>query len=83
MMGRTTPPRLDPAVTMPKARARWTRNQVPRAAIANSGRLLDLMDMGEADGIGLRMLTGIEEKRAAYGTADALGEENLIIFFGE
>jgi hypothetical protein len=34
MIGRATPPRLDPAVTMPKAMARCRRNQVPTAARA-------------------------------------------------
>lgn len=82
MMGRTTPPRLDPAVTMPKARARWTRNQVPRAAIA-IGDCVRVGGYERGNGMGWGMLTGIEEKRAAYGTADALGEENLIVFLGD
>lgn len=34
MIGRATPPRLEPAVTMPKAMARCRRNQVPTAARA-------------------------------------------------
>lgn len=83
MMGRTTPPRLDPAVTMPKARARWTRNQVPRAAIAISGCFVRLDGYEGGRWVGLGMLTGIEEKRAAYGAANALGEENLIVLFGD
>lgn len=83
MMGRTTPPMLDPAVTMPKARARCARNQVPRAAIAISGCLLNLMDMGETHWIAVGIHTGIEEKRAAKGTANALGEENLVVLLGD
>lgn len=80
MIGRTTPPRLEPAVTIPKAMARCRRNHVPTAAIAAEGIISYHVEVdprwtwGEIGG-----LTSVEEERATDGTTEALGQKNLVI----
>ena len=67
IIGRTTPPILDPEVMIPKAMARCRRNQVPTAPIAD----VVIRDCGGRK-LCERRLTGVEEERASHCTTNTL-----------
>jgi hypothetical protein len=77
IMGRMTPPMLDPATMMPKARARRRANHVPAAA-----RAVFHVSQVIRSLIGACERTREEEKTTSYRTTHALRQEELVVLLG-